>query len=103
MAIEVLDKNNFDRTINSSPLPVIVDFYADWCAPCKRLAPIIEEVANENTGKVNVYKVNTDDEPELATQYDVMGIPNVVCFKGGEVYKRLVGLAPKDQVLQLFE
>ncbi|MDR1000362.1 MAG: thioredoxin [Clostridiales bacterium] len=98
--MQLLDSASFNEAINN-PLPVVIDFYADWCGPCKRLSPILEELAVDNEGKALFYKVNTDDEPELAMQYEVSGIPNVVCFKNGEVYKRAIGLVPKDKLAEI--
>jgi thioredoxin 1 len=98
--MQLLNSSSFNEAING-PLPVVVDFYADWCGPCKRLSPILEELAVDNEGKALFYKVNTDDEPELAMQYEVSGIPNVVCFKNGEVYKRAIGLVPKDKLAEI--
>ncbi|MDR1538400.1 MAG: thioredoxin [Clostridiales bacterium] len=101
MGLELLDANNFKETISNASLPVIVDFYADWCGPCKRLSPLLEEIATENKDKVKVYKVNTDQNPDLAMEFQVMGIPNVVSFKDGKMYKRVVGVAPKAELMDL--
>jgi thioredoxin 1 len=101
MGLELLHTSNFKETISSSNLPVIVDFYADWCQPCKRISPVLEEIASENKGKIQVYKVNTDQDPDLAMEFQVMGIPNIVSFKNGLMYKRVVGVAPKEELMDL--
>ncbi|MDR3239965.1 MAG: thioredoxin [Clostridiales bacterium] len=101
MGVERLNTSNFKETIANSQIPVIVDFYADWCQPCKRLSPVLEEIATENKGKLSIYKVNTDQDPDLAIEYQVMGIPNIISFKNGQVYKRVVGVAPKEELINL--
>ena len=103
MSVEVLNKATFKQVISSSKTPVIVDFYADWCQPCKRISPLLEQIANENEGKLSVYKVNTDQDPELAIEFNVTGIPNIVSFKDGKLYKRVVGVAPKEKLLDLVQ
>ena len=80
-----------------------MDFYADWCQPCKRISPLLEEIADEHKGKLSVYKVNTDKDPDLAIEYSVTGIPNIVSFKDGKLYKRVVGVAPKEKLLELIQ
>jgi thioredoxin 1 len=101
MGVERLHSGNFKETITTSSIPVIVDFYADWCQPCKRISPVLEEIAAENTGKLSVYKVNTDQDPDLAMEYQVLGIPNIISFKDGQMYKRVVGVAPKEDLMAL--
>ena len=101
MSVEVLSKETFKQAISESKNPVIVDFYADWCQPCKRISPLLEEIANENEGKLSVYKVNTDKDPDLAIEYSVTGIPNIVSFIDGKLHKRVVGVAPKERLLDL--
>jgi thioredoxin 1 len=103
MGVETLNTTNFKETINNSTVPIIVDFYADWCQPCKSLSPVLEEIADENPGKVLVYKVNTDQDPDLATEYKVMGIPNIVSFKEGQLYKRSIGVVPKEALMELID
>jgi thioredoxin 1 len=98
--IVTLTSSTFDETVLSSAEPVVVDFWAEWCGPCKMIAPILEEIATEQSGKVRVAKLNVDDHPDLAMRYNVMSIPTLLVFDGGEVRKRLVGAKGKGQLLQ---
>ena len=86
-----------------SDLPVIVDFWAEWCGPCKMVAPVLEEIAAENEGKVVVVKLNTDENPEITRRYQVMSIPTMSVFSGGEVVKSIVGAKPKAALLRDLE
>lgn len=88
-------KENFETLVKGSDKPVIVDFWAEWCGPCRMLTPILEDVAKAHSDKVTVVKVNIDQEPELAQQYQVMSIPTVKIFKGGAEVKTQVGVQPK--------
>ena len=101
MEIE-LTAENFNEEVLESQLPVLVDFWATWCGPCRMIAPIVEEIAAEYDGKVNVGKVNVDDEPELATAFDIDSIPTLMVFKNGEVAGTLVGLRKKEDIVALF-
>jgi thioredoxin 1 len=83
----------------SSPTPVLVDFWAEWCGPCKMVSPIVDQIAEEYDGKLRVVKVNADANADLLTQYSVMGIPTLLLMKGGEVAERIVGYQPKDKML----
>jgi thioredoxin 1 len=103
MALTRLNNGNFYETIKNSSLPAIVDFYADWCQPCKRIAPLLEEIAEEYAGKVLVYQVNVDEEQDLAGDFNIVSIPFVLSFKNGEPYKHLVGVSPKQDFLALIE
>lgn len=96
-----LTKDNFENEVLKSELPCLVDFWATWCGPCRMVAPIIEEVANEVEGKAKVCKVNVDDEPELARQYNVMSIPTLIVIKNGEETERSVGAKPKAQLIKM--
>jgi thioredoxin 1 len=95
-----LSTSTFDETVGGSDQAVVVDFWAEWCGPCKAIAPILGELATELDGKVTVAKVNVDDNPDLAMRYNVMSIPTLLVFNGGEVQKRLVGAKGKSQLLQ---
>jgi len=89
----------FEADVLKSDKPVIVDFWAEWCGPCRMVAPVLEEIANEYRGKVVVAKVNVDNEPTLAEQYNVTGIPLLGVFKGGQMVKQLVGARPKAAIV----
>ena len=103
MAIVTLNTENFSEITTGSDVPVIVDFYADWCGPCKRIAPLLQEIAEENQGKILVCKVDVDQSQQLAGEYQVMSIPNLISFKNGAVHKRMVGIGSKEDILALAE
>ena len=94
-------KQNFEQEVLNSPIPVMVDFWADWCGPCKMLAPILSEIAEEYDGKIKVCKVNVDDEVELSLKYRIVSIPTVLIFKDGELTNKSVGYVPKDELISL--
>ena len=91
-------KDNFEKEVLQSELPVLVDFYADWCGPCKMMAPIVEGLAQGYDGKVKVGKLNIDDEMEIAQQYRVMSIPTFILFKDGKAVETSVGAMSKDEL-----
>ena len=98
--ITTLSDATFDETIGSADKPVLVDFWAEWCGPCKMIAPVLEELATEQGEKLQIAKLNVDDNPSTAMKYNVMSIPTLLVFKGGEPVKRLVGAKGKGQLLQ---
>lgn len=94
-----LSNATFDEAVTGSDKPVIVDFWAEWCGPCKKIAPILEEIAGEHS-ELTVAKLNVDDNPDLAARFNVMSIPTLLVFNGGEVSKRLVGAKSKGALLE---
>lgn len=97
--IEVSDAN-FQSEVLESDLPVIVDFWAAWCGPCRMVGPIVEEIAKEYTGKVKVAKLNVDDNKETATKYGIMSIPTILMFDNGDIAKQVVGAMPKSALIK---
>ncbi len=102
MAVITLTKENFQQEVLNSDVPVLVDFWAPWCGPCKMLSPVVDELADEVTG-AKVGKVNVDEQPELAAQYGIMTIPTVLVFKNGEIAANSVGVKPKAALLNLLK
>ena len=95
-----INKNNFRNEVLNSEMPVLLDFWAPWCGPCRMVSPIVDEIATER-GDIKVGKVNVDEQPELAAQFGVMSIPTLVVMKGGRVVNKTVGARPKSQILAM--
>ena len=98
-----VNDNNFDEEVLKSELPVLVDFWAEWCGPCRRLAPTVDALAADYAGKVRVGKLNVDENPQTAFRFQVRGIPALMLFKGGQVVESVVGLAPKDDLKRVID
>ena len=99
MSVLNVTSENYENEVLKSDKKVLIDFYADWCGPCKMMSPIIDEIAKEINGKAKVGKINVDENQELAMEYQVMSIPTIIIFKDGEESKRLVGLRDKKEIL----
>ena len=102
MEIE-LYKETFEQEFLQSDIPVLVDFWATWCGPCKMIAPIVKEIADEYDGKILVGKVNVDEEPDLTMQYNVSSIPTLMVFKNGQLVNKAVGYREKDEILKMLK
>jgi thioredoxin 1 len=98
-----VDQSSFERDVLNSQLPVLVDFWAPWCGPCKAVAPIVEELAKEYKGKVEFAKLNVDDAPFVASKFGVMSIPTIMVFKGGKPMQHAIGYQPKEQLKKLLD
>lgn len=96
----VFNDDNFENEVLKSKEPVLVDFFAEWCGPCKMMAPVIEEVAKETEGSVKVGKIDVDDSSEVAEKYGVMSVPTLILFKEGEISKTLVGFRNKEDIIK---
>ena len=101
MSVIQINKNNFQQEVLQSDKPVLVDFWASWCGPCRMIAPIVEEIAEERED-IKVVKINVDEEQELAIRYQIMTIPTLLVIENGEVVNQSVGVKPKNQILEMF-
>ncbi len=95
-----ITKSNFENEVLNSPIPVVVDFWATWCGPCRMIAPVVEEIAEEYEGTIKVGKVNVDEEPELASQFKIVSIPTIVLVKDGKVTAKAIGYMTKDRLIK---
>ena len=98
--IMTLSDSTFDESVGASDTAVVVDFWAEWCGPCKMIAPVLEDIAKEHAGSISIAKLNVDDNPEIARRFEVLSIPTLIVFKDGQPAKRLVGAKGKAQLLQ---
>ena len=103
VATKTITDASFSSDVLQSDKPVLVDFWAEWCTPCKMVAPVLEEIAAEHSDKLTVAKLNIDENPEIARQYQIMSIPTMAVFRGGEVVKNIVGAKPKAAILRDLE
>lgn len=101
MSVIAVTKDNFEKEVLKSDRPVLVDFWAEWCGPCRRLSAVVDEIASEQTDK-KICKINVDEQPELAQQFNVMSIPTLIVFENGTSVKRVAGARSKQDVLSLF-
>ena len=101
--VQTLTDANFEQTVNHTPQPVLVDFWAEWCGPCRRLAPTVDELANDYNGRVVVAKMNVDENPATPMRFSIRGIPTLLLFKEGELAETIVGLRSKEDIARLLE
>ena len=99
-ATKVVTDATFDEEVLKSDKPVVVDYWAEWCGPCRMVAPVLEEIATEHADKINVVKINIDENPQVARDYQIMSIPNMSVFQGGQVVKSIIGAKPKAALLR---
>jgi thioredoxin 1 len=101
--VNAVDDKNFEREVLQSDQPVLVDFWAEWCAPCRALAPVVDAVAQEYQGKAKVVKLDVDDSTEVAQRYGIRGIPTLIVFKGGSEADRVIGMTSKENIARMLD
>jgi thioredoxin 1 len=101
--VAVVNDLNFDSEVVSSEVPVLVDFTATWCGPCRQIAPLVDQLADEFVGRAKVVKLDIDESPDTARRFQIRGVPTILVFKGGEVVGQQVGMAPKTRLSQLIQ
>ena len=101
--IKHVSDSNFEGEVLKSPTPVLIDFWAPWCGPCKNIAPVLDELADEYVGKFKIVKINVDENPETPARYGVRGIPNLLIIKGGQVKDQIVGAVPKGHLVRALD
>lgn len=102
MPVITINTENFENEVIQAETAVLVDFWAEWCGPCRMVAPLVEEIAEEYSDILKVGKINVDDDPDLAQRFDVMGIPTLILFKDGEIKETVVGMRSKADLIKLF-
>lgn len=103
MSVITITKDNFEKEVLQSSVPVLVDFWASWCGPCRMVSPIVDQIAEESSGGYAVGKINVDEQPELAVKFGVMSIPTLIVFKNGEVAAKKIGVQTKDALLSMLK
>ncbi len=103
MSVITITKDNFEKEVLQSTVPVLVDFWASWCGPCRMVSPIVDRIAEESDGSYAVGKVNVDEQPELAVQFGVMSIPTLIVFKNGEAVDKKIGVQTEDALLAMLK